>query len=381
MKSQHTNIHQIIKNPKEVSRDVLALGVARAFSAGELSDNEAEIAVDIFRLLLRDAEKSIRKTIADSLCSCLNAPHDLIFKLANDETDVAERVLQYSMVLTDDDLLAIINSTKEVLNLSAIARRRNLSEKISESLLDTRQEMVLNSLFNNKSAKLSKNGLENVWDIISQNSNMLEALVQHGNLPPVIAERMFALVSDELKQHIAIEYNLKSPLVQKHIADAREWQMLGLLPVANINYPDDDEKVENLLDQIAATGRFTHSLIIRALCMGCLNLFEASIARMAGIPRVNARILLMGGDNGFSGLYKTANMPEGFAEAVQKLLNIALKLSEYGYSKPVDFRKELIENIYISGYHQSIVGMDYLLSIIDGNITKRNHSENIREAA
>jgi uncharacterized protein (DUF2336 family) len=375
------DIHQILKNPKGVSRENLAFNVARAFSAGEFNGNEIKIAIDIFHLLLRDAEKSIRKTLADSLCYSLNAPHDIILKLANDKTDVAERVLQYSMVLTDDDLLAIIKSTKDVLNWCAIARRRNVSEKVSNDLLSTRQEQVLGDLFTNKGAKLSKNGLEQVWDIVSQNDNLLEALVQHGDLPPVIAEKMLALVSDELKQHIEREYNLKSPTLQKHIADVREWQLLGLMPIEDIAYPDDDEKVEDLVDQLAARGHLTHSLIVRSLCMGCLNLFEAGMARMAEVPRVNARILLMGGDNGFTALYKTANMPEGFADAVQKLLNIALELSKYGHSKPEDFRKLVIERIYISGYHQKIDGMNYLLSIIDGNLSKMQNSQNIREAA
>lgn len=381
MKPLSMDIHQMIKNPKGVSRDDLAFNVARAFAAGEFSVNEIKIAGDIFRLLLRDAEKSMRKTLADSLCYSLNVPHDIIFKLANDENDIAERVLQYSMVLTDDDLLSIIDSTKEVLNLCAIARRRNVSENVSDRLLNTRQEKVLIELFNNNSTKLSEDALGKVWDVVSQNDNFLEALVNHGDLPTVIAEKMFSLVSYELQLHLAREYNLKSPIIQKHISDVREWQLLGLMPIENISHPDDDEKVEELVDFLAAGGRLTHSLIIRSLCMGCLNLFEAGMAKMADIPRVNARILLMGGNNSFLALYKTVNMPEGFADAVQKLLGIAMNISKYGHYKPENFQKQVIEHIYIGGYHRSIDGMDYLLSIIDGNLLKMKSNQTIREAA
>ena len=370
------DIQQFIKNPKSIQHDKLASEVATAFCVGNFTPNEYAIAADIFRLLLRDAEKSIRKTLADTLCHSENAPHDVILRLANDDdNDIAEKVLQHSEVLTDDDLIAIVTSTKEVLNLCAIARRNNVPEQVSDSLLSTRQERVLGELFTNKSAKIGKDSLEKTWDIIAPNGKLMEALVSRGGLPPVIAEKMFMLVSDEIKNHIASEYQLKAPVVQKYIADAREWELLGLLPIYSVR-PDDDARVEDLVDHLADTGGLTHSLIIRALCMGCLNLFEAGIARLAGVPRAHARILLMGGNYAFTSLYKAAYMPDIFADGIEKILGIALELSQYGYTKPEDFKKSVVEKIYIARYNQKVEGMTYLLSIIDGKISNSNTKKN-----
>jgi uncharacterized protein (DUF2336 family) len=383
MKAKSTNIRQLLKNPRNVSRDVLASRVTQAFSAGEFTTSESAIAIEIFRLLLLDAEKSIRKTLADNLCASSDVPRDIVLKLANDENEVAERILQYSTVLTDDDLVEIIKSSKEVLKLCAIARRGVISERVSDKLLGAREEKVLVALFDNKNAKLGENGLERSWDLIAPSAKLLEALVRHGNLPLTIMERTFSLVSDELKRHLAREYKLTSPVIQKYLADAREWELLGISPVGEVVHPDDDARVEDLVEQLAMTGRLTHSLVIRSLCMGCLNLFEMSIARMADVPRVNARILLMSGKNSFEALYKSANMPDGFAEAAQKLLVIALELSKYGYAKsnfkPDDFRKSVIREIHIAGYNRTVSGMSYLLLIIDGKITQNTanlHIEN-----
>jgi uncharacterized protein (DUF2336 family) len=363
------DIQQFINNPSGIALDSLASKVVVAFTSGGFNLNESAIAADIFRLLLRDAEKSVRITLAEHLYDNLDAPHDVIFKLACDEIDVSEKILQHSLVLTDDDLVSIVESTKEVLNLCAIAKRNIVSERLSDALIDRRQEAILTSLFNNKGAELSEKGLTKAWDMIVESTTLLEVLVKRGGLPLTVAEKIFSSVSGELKNHIASQYKLSPSVVRKASVDAREWELLGILPIEDIDCPDCDERVEDLVEQLYMTGRLTHSLVIRALCMGCLNLFESSLARMADIPRANARILLMGGSEGFRALYKTSNMPDGFVDAVEALLGITHKITEYGHTKPKDFRKEVIENIYVGGYNRSVDGMGYLLSIIDGKIS------------
>ncbi len=362
------DIHELIESPSSVALDALAAKIVVAFSSGSFNLNESAIAADIFRLLLRDAEKSVRVTLAENLYDNADAPHDIIFKLACDENDVADRVLRHSLVLTDDDLVAIVESTKEVLNLCAIAKRDRVSERVSEALIDTRQEAVLNDLFYNKGAKLGEEGLNKAWDMIATNTSLLSALVRRGGLPFTIAEKIFYSVSGELKTYIAREYKLSPVMAQKAASDAREWELLGIMPVEDFLHPDIDERAEDLVDHLQMTGRLTHSLAIRALCMGYLNLFESCLARMADVPRVNARILLMGGSEGFKALYRQAGMPEGFMDAVQALLGITQEITNYGYVRSKDFRKEVVESIYKGGYNRSVDGMSYLLSIIDGKI-------------
>lgn len=364
----------MIKDPSSISIDTLAEKVVVAFTSGVFNPSEEAIASDIFRLLLKDTEKSVRSTLAEHLYDSASAPRDVIFKLACDETDIAERVLRYSPVLTDDDLSSIIKSTKSVLNLCAIANRKKVSERVSDILIDTRQEAVLSSLFSNKGADIASDSLIRAWNTISSNNSLLEILVKRGGLPISIAEKIFTVVSDEFKSQLIREYDLSVAIAQGAAVDAREWGLLGLLPFDDITHPDYDERVEDLVNQLYDSDRLTPSLAVRALCMGFLNLFEAILAKMADIPRANARILILGGNDGFQALYKAAGMPEGFVDAVGVVLSISLRLTKYGHEKPMDFRKQLIENIYMKGYNRNVDGMSYLLSIIDGKISNGQSS-------
>ncbi len=368
------DVHQLIKNPSSVSKNILAESVVKAFASGSFNPSEAVIASDIFRLLLKDTEKSVRSVLSEHLYNNASAPHDVIFSLACDEEDIAGRVLQYSPVLNDEDLIDIIKSSKSILSLCAIARREKVSSYLSDALIDTRQEKILSDLFNNKNAEITGDSLIKAWGMIATNESLLEILVRRGGLPITIAEKMLAVVADELKYQLMQEYNLSGTIATNAAIDAREWGLLGLLPVEKIGHPDHDERVEDLVTQLYESGRLTPSLAVRALCMGFLNLFEAIMARMANVPRANARILIMGGSEGFHALYKAAGMPEGFMDAVGVVLAISLRLTKYNYEKPVDFRKQLIENIYVKGYHRAVDGMSYLLSIIDGKISNNQYS-------
>ncbi|MDE3060196.1 MAG: DUF2336 domain-containing protein, partial [Pseudomonadota bacterium] len=131
----------------------------------------------------------------------------------------------------------------------------------------------------------------------------------------------------------------------------------------------NDEQIDDLVDQLFTGGRLTHSLLMRALCMGNLGLFEAGVARLARVPRVNARILMMdAGSLGFESLYKTAGMPEGFMEAVKVLLRTSLEESDYGSARNTDCRKRVIDRIYEEGHYHRVENLQYLLAIIGGKI-------------
>ncbi|MFW0778275.1 MAG: DUF2336 domain-containing protein [Rickettsiales bacterium] len=363
------DIKKLTQDPSGDVRGMLAGKLANDYRSGSFTEAESSIADDIFRLLLKDVEKQVRKTMAEHLSHCDSVPHDIIAKLAEDEADVASHVLEHSHVLTDDDLIAIIGSTKEVMKLCAIARRENVSEGVSDKLIETKKVSVLGELFKNKTASLSEKGLLSAWGEISENHTLIETLVHRGGLPLTVAEKLYDAVTGEMQHELSRKYKLSIPQAQKVAADTREWEMLGIIPADGQIDPNNDEDVEDLVDQLFMGGRLTHSLLIRALCVGSLSVFEAGIARLAGVPRVNARILLMdSGVLGFQAIYKSASMPEGFADAVHILLNLSMEETDFGYNKQEDFRKKVIERIYKEGHHRNVENMSYLLSIIGGKI-------------
>lgn len=363
------DVKRLTEDPSEEVRSQLVGKLARDYREHHFSASESAIAIDIFRILLKDVERNVRRAMAEELAHCEAIPRDIILKLANDEPEVAVHVLEYSSVLTDDDLVALVASTHEVMKLRAIARRNTVSEPLASHLIETHSESVLKDLFRNKGAVLNERHLLKAWDVVAGSQPLLEMLAQRGGLPLAVAEKLVAAVTGELKQHVIRQYKLSPTLVHKIATTAREWEMLGIMPSHGEVLLPDDEQVENLIDALHANGRLTHSLIMRALCVGNVGVFEAGIAKLAGVPRLNARILLNDATGlGFEAIYKAAAMPEGFLDAIKTLLRISLEETAYGRQRRTDFRKRIIDRVYAKGYHRTVENMEYLMSIIGGKV-------------
>lgn len=368
------DVKKLTQEPSPKVRGLLAEKIALDYREKLFTDAESNIAVDIFRILVKDAEVKIRKNLAEQLAHCAHVPHDIILSLANDEAEVATPVLEHSSVLTEEDLIAIVESTYEVIKLCAIARRQSISEALSTCLMETSNTLVMQHLFQNKGAAFSERQMMKSWDKITNTPSLLETLVDHGGLPLIIAEKLFLAVSDEYKRQLTKQYRFGAPLINKAASDAREWELLGITPDDDNTDLGDESQVDDLVETLFQKGRLTHSLLIRALCVGNLRVFESGIARMADVPRVNARILLLESSGlGLKAIYKAAQMPEGFYEAVRALLKISLEETEYGRVRRSDFRKRVIDRIYMEKLNLTVENMEYLLSIIGGKTFARTH--------
>lgn len=362
------DVKKLANDPSAAVREQLAAKIATDYRTGHFTNVEQTIANDIFRILLKDVEIRIRQALAQQLAHCPQTPHDIILKLARDRTEVAAPVLEHSTVLTEEDLTALVKSTREVVKLCAIARRDTVSESLSESLMETREALVMQELFSNKGAAIAEKTFDKSWEAIAAAPSLLEILVNRGGLPLTIAEKMYQAVGDEMKQHLAKQYKMNKPYVGKAMSDVKEWEMLGLAP-ADSKTTDNDTRIEDLIDDLHAKGHLTQSLMIRALCVGNLGMFETGIARLARVPRANARILLLDKNGkGLEAIYREAHMPDGFLEAVKILLKITLEETDYGQARPNDFRKRVIERIHVGQYQHTVDNMDYLLSVIGGKI-------------
>lgn len=361
------DVSRLAREPSPNVREGLAAKIAQGYHAGHFSGKELRIAEEIFRLLLRDAEKRVRKALAENLRYNHHVAHDIIWQLANDTPDVAVAVLEFSSVLTEDDLIAIVRSTREMAKLTAIARRESISEALADTLLETRSGVTARTLINNRGAMVSESSLLKAWEFIAADESLLEALVHRGGLPMAVAEKLFAAVSEPLQRHLVKQYRLPHVIAQDAVDDAREWAMLGVMSAQYEEREFSDEDMEKLVDELYLSGRLTHSLIIRALCTGDLSFFEIAMARLAKVPRINARILMMDtGPLGFGSFYQATHMPEGFFEAVKVLLRIAMEETSYGRFRREDFRKRMLERIKTGGYDRTVENMQYLLMIIGG---------------
>ena len=158
----------------------------------------------VLTLLVRDQLPRVRRALADAMKALPDAPHDVILALATDpEASVAAPVLEFSPVLTDEDLKAVIQASPLTAQLSAISRRINVGEEVSQAIVGTGNVDAIASLLKNDSAQIREETLDAIVDAAPGHESWHEPLTMRRNLSTKAALRIAEFVAVSLVQALA----------------------------------------------------------------------------------------------------------------------------------------------------------------------------------
>jgi uncharacterized protein (DUF2336 family) len=360
MSIEQADIQRLVQEPSPAVRSTIAAKLSGDFNTNSFTSRENQLAIDIFRLLLRDTAVQVRASIAENLKANPNVPHDIIMKLASDVSDVAVHVLEHSMVLTDEDLQELIAASADVEKWMAIGRREELSAQLCTTLLETRNHKVVTTVVENKTAKVCARDMDVVLSEYRGNQTIMEALVCRGGLSPQFAERVYAVVADKMKRQITRKHMLAWNLTKDAADVARDVAIIRFI----IPHVKQEELFE-LVGQMHRNKRLSYGIMLRSLCHGELRFFEMAMAHVAKMPVTNARSLLLdAGTLGYNAIYNSSVMPSGFAEAMRVIYRTAYVLTEKGTQRIANFAGHMIDLIYANGYHESVENISYFISIL-----------------
>lgn len=334
------DVAKLMTDPSAENRMLTAEKLGGAFASGAFGEHERALAEDIFRLMVRDVEVRVRASLSKSIRFSPDLPHEVAVALANDVADVALPIIESSSVLTDEDLIAIIGN-KPAEYLIAIASRPEVSEKVSDTLVDSKNENVVTRLVSNDGAKLSENTMAKVLDDFGHIQRISNPMAERKVLPMRIAERLVNLVSERIKNHLVTHHDLSADVAMDLLLDSRERATLHLLDGSS-----DTPDIFDLVDQLYANGRLTSTIILRALCMGDLTFFEAALAKQAGIPISNAYQLIHDrGGNGLQRLFGKCGLPDRALDVARAALKAADDLGFIGTENRKQFQQTMIERV------------------------------------
>lgn len=313
-----SDVAQLIDDPSATNRANAAEKVASRYERGSLSDSERQIAEDIFRVMVKDAEERVRLALASHLKHVPELSPDVAVSLAQDASDaVALPMLEFSEALSDEDLIAIVQ-TQGSRRQTAIAGRSTVSEAVSDVLVDHGDEVTVATLVGNEGAEVADATMQKVVDKFGDDERIQTPLVMRSRLPIAVSERLVAKVSDKLIDRLVTHHELPSGLADDLVLQIRERATLGLL-----TDDADEHDVDALVEALLRNGRLTPSILLRAICVGDLTFFESALAHMADVSVLNARKLIHDkGSLGFKSLYEKCQLPDPLYDAYRIALNV-----------------------------------------------------------
>jgi uncharacterized protein (DUF2336 family) len=162
---------------------------------------ERQLAADILVGLLRASSLELRQRCAHGLARISDAPKALLRYLARDEISVAGPLLEAGVGFDDSDLIATIRAGVTP-HWVAIAKRRGLTEPVTDALIQTGEVSVIEAVLRNQFAKLSMQGVDVVVARSRQAASLPKLLVARTELRPTQALVLFWWASFESRVQI-----------------------------------------------------------------------------------------------------------------------------------------------------------------------------------
>ena len=350
------DVARLFAEPSPHVRAEVASKLAQEIDNPRLTEAELALAQNIIGLMARDVEVTVRKALSQSLRSAMRLPHDVAVRLANDIESVAMPILIYSPVLTDHDLVEIVKSGSAA-KQEAIAGRPNVSEQVSDVLINEAGEKAVVTLMSNPTAHISDNSFGKAIDRFAASESVKESMVRRHTLPVTVTERLVTMVSEHLKDYLVSHHELPAAVAADLVLQSRERSVIDL------SSGSSEQDVERLVAQMHANRRLTPSIILRALCMGDIAFFEVALAVMANVPVINARILIHdAGRLGLKSLYVKSGLPPRLLPVVRIAIDVVCETTmDGGQNDRERYRARVIERILTQCQDFNAEDLEYLL--------------------
>ena len=255
------------------------------FGAPDRTEAEAALYGAVLSDLTDAMEVAVRAELSERFAAAPDAPHQLIRRLANDEAeDVAQPVLRASPVLTEADLIQVIRSRGQG-HIRAVSQRAEVSEAVSDAIVERGDDETLGVLLGNNGAQLSRAASEAADERARVNPALHAPTVERAGLPPDLLNEMYFEVEARLRQRILEQNARMDPaLLESALAAGRTRVATddGALP------PDYAESLA-YVEELRAANQLTPQVLARFLRSGSRTSFLIALSQLADIDFHTAR--------------------------------------------------------------------------------------------
>jgi len=305
----------LARDSDECVRHKLADKVARLLPELDAAAQEKtqQYLFEVIAVLAQDQATRVRQIVAETLKDMASAPPEVIQRLARDvEEVVACPVLEFSPLLSDQDLLEIIDEGCVSGKLCAISRRRGVGERITDAIARTEDSHAIAELLENKSAQIREETLDRLVEAAVEVTAWHEPLVSRPQLSMKAVRKLAAFVTESLLGRLEAREGLDRKTTR---AVAREVHR-------RIDQRETDENGGELAEKhvrgLHAKGQLTDEVLTRALNRGDRDTVRFGLALRAGYSvALVDHILSAHSAKGVTALSWQAGCPMRFANQLQ----------------------------------------------------------------
>jgi uncharacterized protein (DUF2336 family) len=329
-----------IKTASAGERAEATRALARAWLISDLSEDDRLAAEGALLMLLDDTSPLVRRAMAEVFARSFEAPAAIVQALALDQPSVALPILEHSPLLIDADLVDIVATGNGEVQC-AIARRMNLPPSVCAAIAEVGGAAAALELIENAYAELAPFSWDRIVERHGHLAAIRESMLVLEDLPAATRVALVAKLSDTLAQFVVAKKWLSADRAERIAGEARDRSTVSIAASSR------GEDMRGLVSHLRATSQLTAGLILRALLSGNLELFEAALCELSGLPHSRVSSLLLDrGEASLIALLKRAGLPESTFAAFRAAIEV---IHETGFADTLGeaarLRRRMVERV------------------------------------
>ncbi len=355
------DVRTLLKGATADERALAAHKLCRAMDREALSEEDRAKAADILRVMAGDAAELVRRALAVTLKSSPLVPRDVAMKLARDVESICLPMLNFSPAFSDDDLSEIVRLGGPVRQV-AIAKRPEVSEKVTAAIVEHGVEAAVETAAANDNANFSERSLTRALQRFEKSEKVLAAVAYRHVLPASVTEKLINMVGDQVREHLLSHQSVSPELALQIAIGTKERAIVDLVDQAGRTA---DPKAFAL--HLNRAKRLTASLLLRALAHGHMSFFECAVAELAGVPHHRTWLMIHdAGPLGLRAIYERAGLPARLYSAFRVAVDTYHTMEFDGGPRDRErFQERMLQRFLTQAQTTQREDVDYMLDKLD----------------
>ena len=275
-----------------------------------------DLAIEVIERLAQDSLPRVRAIVAEEIKSSTLVPHHLVKQLAHDvELIVSAPVIEYSPLLSDEDLIEIIASARVEGTLSAVARRGQVNAPVADAIVATLDVSAVAALLVNRNAQIREATLDKLLEHAADVEAWHQPVVMRADLSVRAVRRIAGFVGSALLAQLSQRNGLDEETVahlNKRLRERLEQEGVDQDPHSA------DATAQALVAAALAQGQLDDKFVTQVTESGDRRAVVYALAELAEVSKgVVERILMSQSGKAITALAWQAKLAMRTAVAIQ----------------------------------------------------------------
>ncbi len=257
--------------------------LARAYLYSPLDKDEKAAAETALTILLDDPAPVVREALAQALRQSPYAPRQVILSLVQDIDSIAMPVIACSPVLLDSELVDLV-ADRSLAIQCAVATRPSVSPALCAAMSEVAEADACCVMLENPGAQIAVFSLRRLAERFGQKPAVRNMLLSLDGLPIDIRQMLIVQLGDALQQLNLVQSFVSSERRTSLVKDACDKATIDLASCCA-----HGDELEALVEHLRLSGQLTADLLIRALCMGNVEMFVKALVGLTALSEKRIR--------------------------------------------------------------------------------------------